>query len=226
MNFTSRHTFSLFSAPWLFFISAANLHAQTPVAITIDTSQKAQTIQNFGASGCWFSDPVGLYWPHSVKNKMAELLFSKAADKAGNLKGIGLSSWRFNIGAGTAEQGDSSGIKSVNRRVECFLNAGGTYNWNKEQGYLWFIKKARDYKVENLIAFVNSPPVFFTKNGLGFKTTNDGRANLRDDKYRAYAGFLADVLSHFDRENIHFNFISPVNEPQWNWYNKYEHNQC
>lgn len=198
-----------------------HLRAQTPVTVTMDLNNKMQTIQNFGASGCWYSDPAGLNWSDSTKKRMAQLLFSKEMDKQGNPKGIGLSAWRFNIGAGTVEQGDSSGIKDVNRRVECFLNADGTYNWNKQQGYLWFVKQARDYGVEDLIAFVNSPPVYFTQNGLGYKTTKDGHANLKADKYDAYASFLAEVLAHFKRENIYFKYISPVNEPQWPWYYKF-----
>jgi O-glycosyl hydrolase len=206
----------------LLLSKATCVFAQQPVnTVIIDLNKKAQTMQNFGASGCWFSDPIGMYWADSVKNQMAELLFSKAFDEKGSPKGIGLSAWRFNIGAGTAEQGDSSGIKNKNGRVECFVDANGNYNWNKEQGYLWFVKKAVSYKVENLIAFVNSPPVYYTKNSLGYKTTGDGHSNLRDDKYGAYAGFLATVLDHFDQENIHFNFISPVNEPQWKWQDKY-----
>ncbi|ASU32951.1 glycoside hydrolase [Mucilaginibacter xinganensis] len=210
----------LFSFIIALFITKG-VKAQSPVTITIDLTKKAQTIQNFGASGCWFSDPVGKYWADSTKERMAELLFSRATDKKGNPKGIGLSAWRFNIGAGTAEQGDSSGIKDVNRRVECFLNADGTYSWNKEQGYVWFLKKAKAYGVENLIAFVNSPPVYYTQNGLGFKTTKDHYANLKADKYKAYADFTATVLAHFNKEGLSFNYISPVNEPQWDWYNKY-----
>ena len=209
---------------FIFFLIQAcltNVWAQTPVTIAINLDNKAQTIQNFGASGCWFSDPVGLYWADTTKKRMAELLFSKEMDNQGNPKGIGLSAWRFNIGAGTAEQGDSSGIKDVNRRVECFLNADGTYNWNKEQGYQWFTKQARDYGVEDLIAFVNSPPVYYTQNGLGYKTTKDAYANLKADKYDAYANFMAEVLAHFEQQNIHFKYISPVNEPQWDWYNKF-----
>lgn len=221
MNYFTRGPIRFFALISVLLSAAINLRAQTPVAVTINLDRKAQTIQNFGASGCWFSDPVGRYWADSVKKQMAELLFSKATDKRGNPKGIGLSAWRFNIGAGTAEQGDSSGIKDVNRRVECFLNADGTYNWNKEQGYLWFTKQARDYGVENLIAFVNSPPVYYTQNGLGYKTTKNVYANLKADKYDAYAGFLAEVIAHFDKEHIHFKYISPVNEPQWDWYNTF-----
>jgi len=141
-----------------------------PVVFTLHANEKVQSIDNIGASGAWFSEGIGKYWPETTKKRMAELLFSKAFDKDGNPMGIGLSAWRFNIGGGTAEQGDSSGISSAVKRVECFLSPDGKYNWNKQSGYIWFVKQAAAYGVENLIAFSNTPPVQFNKNGLGFKT--------------------------------------------------------
>ncbi|RYE16745.1 MAG: beta-glycosidase, partial [Sphingobacteriaceae bacterium] len=191
------------------------------VIFKIDVKNTAQTIDNFGASGAWFSEGIGKYWPAEKKERMAELLFSQAFDAAGNPLGIGLSAWRFNIGGGTAEQGDSSGISNPVKRVESFLSPNGTYNWQKQQGYLWFVKKAAAYGVKNLIAFSNTPPVQFTKNGLGFKTEKNYEANLKEDKYVAYADFLATVVQHFDLEGLHFNYISPVNEPQWDWSNQF-----
>lgn len=191
------------------------------VTFTIDTKKTAQTIDNFGASGAWFSEGIGKYWPAEKKERMAELLFSKELDKTGNPKGIGLSAWRFNIGGGTAEQGDSSGISNSVKRVECFLSRDGSYDWNKQEGYLWFVKKAASYRVENLIAFSNTPPVQFTKNGLGFNLEKNYETNLRNDKYGDYADFLTTVIAHFDKEGLHFNYISPVNEPQWDWSNKF-----
>jgi len=198
-------------------------HAQQSAALTIqiDISKHAQRIDNFGAAGAWFSEGIGKNWPTEKREQMAEWLFSKELDKNGNPKGIGLSAWRFNIGGGTAEQGDSSGIIDFRKRVECFLKPDGTYDWSKQAGYVWFTKKAKDYGVENLIAFSNTPPVQFTKNGLGYKTEKDYLANLKTDKYGDYARFLADVLSHFDKGGLHFNYISPVNEPQWDWFHPF-----
>ena len=187
------------------------------VLFTIDANDRAQTIQNIGVSGCWYSEAIGKYWPAEKKERIAELLFSKKLDQSGNPLGIGVSIFRFNIGGGTAEQGRASGIRDPNRRVECFLNADGTYDWKKQSGYQWFLRKAKAYGVEDLLAFSNTPPVQFTLNGLGFKTTNDGLANLKPDSYSAYAGFLAEVVKHFDQEGLHFNYVSPVNEPQWDW---------
>ncbi len=200
----------------------AGLMAQKNAAVRfiINTTHKAQTIDNIGASGCWFSEGIGRYWPAQKKEQIAEWLFSKEMDANGNPKGIGLSAWRFNIGGGTTEQGDSSGIKDFRRRAECFQHPDGSYDWNKQSGYIWFVKKAKAYGVENLIAFSNTPPVQFTQNGFGFKTERDFRSNLKPEKYSAYAGFLSDVLEHFDKQGLHFNYISPVNEPQWDWSDK------
>lgn len=204
------------------FVLNANVFGQ-PVTFTIQLNKQAQVIENFGASGAWFSEGIGKFWPLEKKERMAELLFSKAFDKAGNPLGIGLSAWRFNIGGGTAEQGDSSGISDPLRRVECFLAPGGTYNWNKQEGYQWFLKKAALYGVKDLVAFSNTPPVQFTKNGLGFKTEKDYGANLKEDRYDEYADFLVKVVEHFNKEGIPVNFISPVNEPQWDWSAKFGH---
>lgn len=209
--------------PGLLALASYMSNAQTalqPLVITVDAKNTAQTMHNFGASGCWFSEGIGKYWPVEKREKMAELLFSKAKAADGSPKGIGLSAWRFNIGGGTAEQGDSSGIKDFRKRVECFLSPDGTYDWNKQAGYQWFLRKAKTYGVENLIAFSNTPPVQFNQNGRGFKTVKDYKANLKPDKYDAYADFLTEVIRHFDKEGLHFNYISPVNEPQWDWSNK------
>jgi O-glycosyl hydrolase len=204
----------------VFMPALLNAQNKPVLTITVDANKTAQTIANIGASGCWFSEGIGKYWPSEKREKMAELLFSKQISTDGTPKGIGLSAWRFNIGGGTAEQGDSSGIVDFRKRVECFLNPDGTYNWSKQSGYQWFLRKAKDYGVENLIAFSNTPPVQFTQNGLGYKTDKDYKANLKADQYEAYADFLTEVIKHFDSQGLHFNYLSPVNEPQWDWSNK------
>ena len=187
------------------------------VTVTLDFNQTAQQIRNIGASGCWYSENIGRYWPEEKKKRIAELLFSKEVDETGSPRGIGLSAWRFNIGGGTAEQGVNSGIRDPQRRVECFLDQDGNYNWDKQKGYQWFLKQASLYNVSDLIAFCNTPPVFFTQNGLGYKTTKDWQSNLSKDKFTAFAEFLVTVIKHFDEQGLHFDYLSPVNEPQWDW---------
>jgi O-glycosyl hydrolase len=204
----------------LFLLCAIPVFSQQPVKFTVSLAERRQTIDNFGASGCWFSEGIGLHWPKQRKDSIARLLFSRSFNKNGAPEGIGLSAWRFNIGGGTAEQGESSGIKTAVKRVECFIDSAGNYDWTKQAGYVWFVRKAREYGVENLIAFSNTPPVHFTRNGRGFKTEKDYTCNLREDKYGDYASFLTKVLRHFEGQGLRFNYISPVNEPQWDWSNK------
>lgn len=187
------------------------------VTVTVNPSRKFQTIQNFGASDAWSTQFVGKNWPLSKREEMAELLFSTEADQFGHPKGIGLTSWRFNIGAGSAEQGASSNISDEWRRAESFLTADGTYNWDQQAGQVWFLKKAVENGVKDLIGFVNSPPVNYTKNNKAY--SEDGNSsNLKPEFYDDYAVFLHNVWKNMsDVHGINLNYISPVNEPQWEW---------
>src|SRR5947208_3635084 len=68
--------------------------------IRIDLGKTYQTIENFGASDAWSCQFTG-NWPDHDRNAMADWLFSMDTLANGNPKGIGLSLWRFNIGAGS-----------------------------------------------------------------------------------------------------------------------------
>lgn len=187
------------------------------VIFTLKPQQECQTIHGFGASDAWSCRFVGANWASDKKNQIADWLFSEEEDENGNPKGIGLSVWRFNIGGGSAEQGAGSDIKDSWRRAECFLNADGQYDWNKQQGQRWFLQAAKARGVGNFIAFVNSPPVSLTKNGKAYSSSPD-HYNLAEENYSSYVDFLGDVLLHFENEEgITFDYISPFNEPQWDW---------
>ena len=96
--------------------------------VTINAGQTFQTIKGFAASDCWTPAFVGKYWTNT-RNEIAELLFSsEIAD--GQPKGIGLSMWRVNMGGGSMEQGDESGISNVSRRAESYLNDDLTLDWD------------------------------------------------------------------------------------------------
>ena len=102
-----------------------------------------------------------------------------------------MSLWRFNVGAGSAEQGEASQIASPWMRTECFLQADGNYNWNKQQGQRNFLRLAKERGVNKFLAFLNSPPVYFTQNGLATNTGRGGTLNLKEEHYKNFARFLA-----------------------------------
>lgn len=205
----------------LFFLLSGLLWSQKKerLSIYINKDKEYQVMHSFGASDAWRVQFVGANWPAFKREKMAEWLFSKELDEMGNPKGIGLSLWRFNIGAGSMEQGDSSGIVNPWRKAECFLNADGSYNWAKQAGQQWFLKQAHKFGVENTLAFPNSAPVHFTKNGKAFSAPNRTRLNIQDGKLDDYARFLAEVCHHFEQKGLGFTYLSPYNEPQWDWSN-------
>lgn len=193
---------------------------QTNVStFTADFQDTKQIIHNFGSSDGWNTQNVGRYFDLKSKNLLAQLLFSTEKDTDGNPKGIGLSAWRFNIGAGTAEQGSNSRINIAERRTECFLNADGTYNWNKQSGQRWFLEAAaKTFLVPCIIGWQNSPPVYFTVRKLGFREYSDEKKTiLSSENYQNFGKFLSNVIMHFKQEGVNFNYISPLNEPQWNW---------
>ena len=185
----------------------------------IETSQPRQTIRHFGASDAWSMQFIGLWDNEAEQEKIADWLFSTENDSQGQPKGIGLSVWRFNLGAGSAEQGRESQI-NPGTRTECFLTKDGTYDWTKQSGQRKFIRMAKQRGVPHFLAFLNSAPVYFTQNGLATNTGRDGTINLKDDCYDDFARFMATSLKGLEeQEGIHFDYLCPVNEPDghWNW---------
>ena len=178
----------------------------------IHINEKAQTIRSFGASDAWTTQFIGL-WPDTKRNQVADWLFSLEEDADGKPKGIGLSLWRFNIGAGSAAQDH---ISDEWRRSEGFLKDDMTYDWSKQAGQRWFMQAAKERGVGQFLGFTNSPPVQLTLNGKAY-SGNGEQANISTANHRAFAIFLANVSKHFSETGIPFNYISPFNEPQWDW---------
>ena len=196
---------------------AANANG-TPIRFQVLTHSPEQQVKHFGASDAWSMQFLGL-WPEKQQAQIADWLFSTENDAQGKPKGIGLSIWRFNLGAGSEEQGDAS---QINRgtRTQCFLQQDGTYDWSKQAGQRKFLQLAKQCGVPYFLAFCNSAPVYYTKNGLATNTGRDSTINLKDDCYGKFGQFIATSIKGIEEhDGIHFNYVSPVNEPDghWNW---------
>ena len=230
-----------------FFAGGGLADAQTGVTHIIRKDVPRQTIRHFGASDAWSMQTIGLWPDTAAQVQIADWLFSldtipnpsptppRGSDVRGEVSnssprggregvvgqplGIGLSLWRFNLGAGSAEQGRESQI-SRGTRTECFLQPDGTYDWTRQAGQRRFLQLAKERGVPHFLAFLNSPPVYFTQNGLATNTGRDGTLNLRPDCYDRYAQFIVTALRGLEEhDGIHFDYVCPVNEPDghWNW---------
>jgi hypothetical protein len=194
------------------YLGSDTCNQPSKTTITINLSGEKQTIHSFGGSDCWTTKFFGKWTNEQKKNQVADLLFSTDTAADGSPKGIALSLWRFNIGGGSFEQGDTSQIATDWRREECFMSSDGSYNWNKQQGQQWFLQAAKQRNVKYTLGFSLTPPVFMTKNLRGFNGSGGTALNIQDGKLDAYAEFMANVTKHFQ-----FDYLSPVNEPQWAW---------
>lgn len=179
------------------------------VVVRVDANTVYQTIGNFGASDAWSCQFIG-NWPGAKKNVIADWLFSMDTLQDGRPKGIGLSLWRTNIGAGSAEQGDTSGIRDVWRRA-------GDMCGSAVQGQRWFLKAAHQRGVRQFLGFLNSPPVWLTKNGKAYSSVA-GVSNIDARRYEDLATYIVRVTRHIrETTGVGLSYISPVNEPQWDW---------
>jgi hypothetical protein len=182
-----------------------NTHHDT---VLLDATR--QVIENFGASDCWSMQKLGT-WSIANRRRVAELLFSRTS-------GIGLSCWRFNIGGGITDQ-----IADPWRTAETFETAEGRYDWSRQSGERWFLAEAKANGVPKFLAFANSPPGRMTRTGVTFGQKGTDSTNLKPDFESRYARYLVDILEHFRQnpnvaERITFDYVSPVNEPNGDWY--------
>ncbi|KAF5375526.1 hypothetical protein D9615_009202 [Tricholomella constricta] len=149
--------------------------AYTGVHSASVSSTPAQTFHGIGGSGAWW--PNDLYhFPEATRQNLSNLLFSSS--------GLGLSSYRYNIGAGgasTTGPGDAQGV--------------------------YFLQEASKRGVTHLTAFANSAPAKLTSGGASC----NGR--FVSGTGGAYGTFLADVIAHFRGQGVNIDLVSPMNEP-------------
>lgn len=213
--------------PCRFFCLAflvAGLHSASTAPVqeyVLDCTVRHQVIANFGANDAWSLQKIGAEWSETNKNKIAELLFSTN-------KGIGLSFWRFYLGAGENHRT----IRDPWRTAESYETAPGQYDWSRLPGERWFLRAAKAHGLTQFGLTVYSPPLRLTRNSLSnLAEDDDSTTNLKPGKEAEFAVYMSDVLKHFREttnadERTDFGFIFPVNEPQWEWLRGQEGNRA
>ena len=187
---------------------------KTVYKFKIDTSKTYQTIESFGTSGAWWAQYIGGWNKeyeksgHSRAEEIAKLLFDREY-------GIGLTNYRYNMGAGSAESGKGI-FHDIHRRAQSFLDENGGYDWEKDKEAVAFLKLAIKSGATDIVLFSNSPPEKLTENGMAHMDKGQTN-NLPDKNYEAFADYVFDVAEHFIHMGIPVVGISPINEPQWEW---------
>ncbi len=189
---------------------------------TLDTSTTYQTIEGFGASAAWWSQDVGT-WDNA--EDIIKLLYSPT-------DGIGLNVYRYNLGAGSADQNDTA-LYVSGARTHCFMQSDGTYNWDNDPGAMNCLSIANSLNPNlKVTLFANSAPYFMTKSGKTYgaltqnitdngdgttTTTYTGTENLDSSQFSNFANYVATCAEHFIDEGYNVTAVSPINEPEWEW---------
>ena len=169
--------------------------------IYIDKDQKYQTFEGFGASGAWWAQEVG-GWNHideksgmPVRDRISELLYNKE-------KGIGLRTYRYNIGAGS-KYSENSNIDNPLRKTESFGNGDRNYDFSRDANAVYMMKQAVKDGADEVVFFVNSPLEQLTKNHKAHcDKTKIFRDNLSKKNYLPFAEYCLDVTEHFVNEGV------------------------
>ncbi len=176
--------------------------------LTINPTKTYQTFEGFGASGAWWAQSVGAR--PDLCDQIARLLYDRET-------GIGLSIYRYNLGAGSADSG-AGNCGDALRRTHSLEAADGGCDPARDAAAVNMMRKAADYGAREIVIFSNSPPERMTKNGKAhLDEKNAFRTNLAKENYGAFASYMLDAAERFLAEGLPVKYISPVNEPIWKW---------
>lgn len=183
--------------------------------ITVESTKRLGDFDGFGVSACWWSQIAG---GSENAEEIAKLLYSK--------DGLGLNIYRYNIGAGEADN-ENSTIGNPWRKTESF------YVWNdSSQSYEYdFTRDANAQKmleialsygvVDTVVLFANSPHYSMTVSGKASGGNEEYVSNLPKENYEAYADYFLTITQYFLDKGVPVKYISPLNEPQWGWGGEY-----
>lgn len=167
-----------------------------------------QTVESYGASGAWWASTYGT---EPFVDTLLKTIFTD--------EGAGLNNYRHNVGGSVKDDKSDANSSMVVSAVYSPLMEDGAYDFSRDiGGYTVLMKLLELGTIDDFTFFMNSPPSTMTKNG---KTYADADAsdlsNLREDAYEAYAEYVVDVVQIYHDLGIPVKFVSPINEPQYDW---------
>lgn len=180
--------------------------------ITIKKDKTLNEFEGFGASACWWAQYCG---NSKYDEEITKLLYSK--------EGLGLNIFRYNIGAGEADNPLST-ISNPWRRTESFYvldeeTGEYKYDFTRDANAQKILDLALSYgTVDTVVLFANSPHYSMTISGKASGGGSDGwQSNLSRADYPKYVDYFLTITQYFLDKGVPVKYISPVNEPQWAW---------
>lgn len=182
--------------------------------LKFDTICQEQEITGWGTSAAWWAQVAG---KSEKAEDYAKLLYSE--------DGLGLNIYRYNVGAGEKENPDSRIWDNKNswRAAESFLvyneeKGEYEYDWNKDKAAQDMLDLCLSYGcIDTVVLFANSPHYSMCVSGQASGGLEPAHSNLKKDCYDDFAEYMLDIAEYFINKGVPVKYISPVNEPQWDW---------
>ncbi len=177
----------------------------------INPNKKYQTMVSWGTSSAWWSQQMK---DGKTADKIAQLLYDKD-------EGLGLNVYRFNIGGGEAENPNTR-IDAADRKTESFYYYSKTegkyvYDFSRDANAVMVMDKAVAAGADSIIMFCNSPHFSMTVSGQASGGLTPKFSNLPKENYQTFVDYVLTIADHFVAEGYPVKYISPINEPQWDW---------
>lgn len=196
--------------------------------VTIDTSNRLQTIEGWGVSLCWWAHMCGK-WEESKIDSLVDWLVSP--------DGLNYNIFRYNIGGGDDPENRNCELhhmargKGIRAEMPGFKHypTDTEYDWQADSAQIKIMLKIRERRPDAIFeAFSNSAPWYMTVSGCVGGHKDKWKDNLRPDCYEAFADYLIDVCKHFkDTYNLEFRTLEPFNEPLTDyWYQNGSQEGC
>lgn len=186
-----------------------------PATLTVDLSDRHQTMEGFGASSAWWSQEIGGWTDigqsgKEVREEIMDLLYSE--------EGLGMNIYRYNLGAGTGT-GEKPGVFNDSwRSAQSFIDDNGNIDYSLDANAVWCMNRAVALGADKVFFFSNSAPDTMTITGMPHSEEQRKKVtNLAPENYQAFADYALDAVEHFRAQGIPVIAISPINEPQWTW---------
>ena len=199
--------------------------------LTVDPAEQSLVnggvFEGWGTSLCWWANRVG------YSDTLAQLAAEAFCDPE---KGLGLNILRYNIGGGddpahghiTRTDSMMPGFWKNPRTGENPGEYSWEYDWSQDANQRNVLLRCMSVYGDGLLveAFSNSPPYFLTNSGCSSGAKQAYQNNLRDDAYESFARYLAEVMEHYaEAWGVRFQSVSPMNEPDTNYWGAYSNKQ-
>lgn len=182
------------------------------ILLKLDTICQQQEITGWGSSAAWWAQVAG---KSEKADDYARLIYSE--------EGLGLNVYRYNVGAGEKDNPNSRLDKNSWRSTESFLvyneeSGEYEYDWTQDAAAQDMLDLCLSYGcIDTVVLFANSPHYSMCVSGQASGGLTPAASNLKKDCYDDFAEYMLDIAEYFIGKGVPVKYISPINEPQWDW---------